>query len=37
MMSAHKNYFKISLENLKNALPFKEIYIKYLEKNITYV
>ena len=37
MKSAHKNYFKSSLENLKNPLPFREIYIKYLEKNSTYV
>ena len=33
MKSAHKNYFKSSLENLQKPLPFREIYVKYLEKN----
>ena len=31
--SAYENYFKRSLKTLENSLPFREIYVKYLEKN----
>ena len=31
--SAYENYFKRSLKTLENSLPFREIYLKYLEKN----
>ena len=32
MKSACENYFKSSLEILQNPLPFREIYVTYLEK-----
>ena len=35
MKSAYESYVKISLKNLQKSLPFKEIYLKYLEKNST--
>ena len=31
--SAYENYLKSSLENFQKSLPFREIYVKYLEKN----
>ena len=31
--SLYENYFKNSLEILQKSLPFREIYVKYLEKN----
>ena len=31
--SAYENYLKNSLENFQESLPFREIYVKYLEKN----
>ena len=33
MKSANENYPKSSLENVQKSLPFRKIYIKYLEKN----
>ena len=33
MKSVYENYFKGSLENFRESLPFREIYVKYLEKN----
>ena len=33
MKSVKENHFKNSLENFQKSLPFREIYIKYLEKN----
>ena len=33
MKSVRETYFKSSLENFQKSLPFKEIYVKYLEKN----
>ena len=33
MKSVNENYFKSSLENFQKSLPFREIYVKYLEKN----
>ena len=33
MKPAIENYFKSSLENFQNSLPFREIYQKYVEKN----
>ena len=33
MKSVYENYFKNSLENFRKSLLFREIYIKYLEKN----
>ena len=32
--SGSENYFKSSLENFQKPLPFRDIYVKYLEKNI---
>ena len=32
--SGSENYFKNSLENFQKPLPFRDIYVKYLEKNI---
>ena len=31
--SACENYVESSLENLQKLLPFRKIYVKYLEKN----
>ena len=31
--SAYENYLKSSLENFQKSLPFRKIYVKYLEKN----
>ena len=33
MKSVNENYFKNSLENFQKSLPFREMYIEYLEKN----
>ena len=33
MKSVYKNYLKSSPENLQKLLPFREICVKYLEKN----
>ena len=33
MKSVNENYFKSLLENFQKSLPFREIYVKYLEKN----
>ena len=33
MKSVNENYLKSSLEKFQNSLPFREIYVKYLEKN----
>ena len=33
MKSANGNYFKGSLKAFQNLLLFREIYVKYLEKN----
>ena len=33
MKSVRETYFKSSLEKFQKSLPFKEIYVKYLEKN----
>ena len=33
MKSVNENYFKSSLENFQKLLPFRKIYVKYLEKN----
>ena len=32
--SGSENYFKSSLENFQKPLPFRDMYVKYLEKNI---
>ena len=37
MKSACENYFKSSPESLQKSLPFRVIYVKYLEKNSMYV
>ena len=37
MKSAYENYFKSSPESLQKSLPFRVIYVKYLEKNSMYV
>ena len=31
--SAYENYSKSSFWNFQNSLPFRETYVKYLEKN----
>ena len=33
MKSAYENYFENSLESSQEPLPFREIYVKKLEKN----
>ena len=33
MKSVNENYFKSSIKNFQKSLPFREIYVKYLEKN----
>ena len=33
MKPVNENYFKSSLEKFQKSLPFREIYVKYLEKN----
>ena len=33
MKFVNDNYFKSSLENFQKSLPFREIYVKYLENN----
>ena len=33
MKSIYENYCKSSFENFQKSLPFREIYVKYLEKN----
>ena len=33
MTSAYKIYFRSSHENFQKSPPFKETYVKYLEKN----
>ena len=33
MKSAYENYLKSSIEHLQKSLPFRVIYVKYLEKN----
>ena len=32
MKSVNENYFKSSLEKFQKSLPFRKIYVKYLEK-----
>ena len=33
MKSVNENYFKSQLENFQKPLPFREMFVKYLEKN----
>ena len=33
MKSVNENYFKSSFETFQKSLPFREIYLKYIEKN----
>ena len=33
MKSVNENYFKRSFETFQKPLPFREIYLKYIEKN----
>ena len=33
MKSVNENYFTSSIKNFQKSLPFREIYVKYLEKN----
>ena len=33
MKFVNENSFKSSLENVQKSLPFREIYVRYLEKN----
>ena len=32
MKSVNESYFESSLENFQKSLPFREIYVNYLEK-----
>ena len=37
MKSVNENCFKSSLEKSQKSLPFREIYVKNVEKNITVI
>ena len=37
MKPAYENYFKSSIKNFQKSIPFREIYVKYLEKNSIWV